>query len=68
MMKSTRILVRTFVLAAGAALVSACGQRGPLYLPSPQEAPQRASLPQTLSLPSASESSQRKDAPGSTPR
>ncbi|MDH4428604.1 MAG: lipoprotein [Acidovorax sp.] len=67
-MKSTRILVRTFILAVGAALVTACGQRGPLYLPSPDEAPQRATLPQTLSLPGTAESPQRRDAPGSTPR
>jgi len=34
--------------AAVLALLAACGQRGPLYLPTEPEAANRATLPQTL--------------------
>ncbi|GAB2599739.1 hypothetical protein GCM10027034_36080 [Ramlibacter solisilvae] len=34
--------------AAGVALLSGCGQKGPLYLPSGEAAASRATLPQTL--------------------
>ncbi|AVO43054.1 MAG: lipoprotein [Simplicispira suum] len=52
MLIARQILVRTLVLAASGAVLAACGQRGPLYLPSEPAASQRASLPQTL-LPAA---------------
>lgn len=45
-------------LAAGAALLSACGQRGPLYIPDTPAAAQRATLPQTVLGGSASPASQ----------
>ncbi|MFY3386385.1 LPS translocon maturation chaperone LptM [Paracidovorax sp. MALMAid1276] len=48
MLKASQILVRTLVLAASAAALAGCGQRGPLYLPSAPAAQQRATLPQTL--------------------
>lgn len=35
-------------LAAAAAALSACGQRGPLFLPTDPAAAQRATLPQLL--------------------
>ncbi|PWB17656.1 MULTISPECIES: lipoprotein [Comamonas] len=43
-----QIVCRTIVLATGAALLAACGQRGPLYLPTEPAAANRATLPQTL--------------------
>ncbi len=42
-----RHLAKAFALAALAAL-SACGQRGALYLPTEPAAAQRATLPQVL--------------------
>ena len=48
MLKSSQILVRALILAASAAALGGCGQRGPLYLPSGPAASQRATLPQTL--------------------
>jgi predicted small lipoprotein YifL len=43
-------LARRRVLAFGAvALLAACGQKGPLFLPTGEAATGRASLPQTLS-------------------
>lgn len=48
MLRASQILVRALVLAAVAAAASACGQRGPLYLPTEPAAAQRATLPQTL--------------------
>ncbi|HVL44624.1 MAG TPA: lipoprotein [Acidovorax sp.] len=48
MLKAPQILVRTLVLAASAAALIGCGQRGPLYLPTGPAAGQRATLPQTL--------------------
>ncbi|MDP3229810.1 MAG: lipoprotein [Acidovorax sp.] len=48
MLKASQILVRTLVLAASAAALAGCGQRGPLFLPSDSSASQRATLPQTL--------------------
>jgi predicted small lipoprotein YifL len=44
---STPARRRMLVLAA-AALLSACGQKGPLFLPTGEAAAGRASLPQTL--------------------
>jgi predicted small lipoprotein YifL len=46
-----QILDRALALAAvavTAAFLAACGQKGPLYLPSGDAAAQRATLPQTL--------------------
>ena len=40
---------RRLLAAASLALLSACGQKGPLYLPTGEAAAGRASLPQTLS-------------------
>ncbi|MBV7540005.1 lipoprotein [Acidovorax sp. sic0104] len=48
MLKAPQILVRTLVLAASAAAIAGCGQRGPLYLPTDATAAQRATLPETL--------------------
>ncbi|MFN7153553.1 MAG: LPS translocon maturation chaperone LptM [Acidovorax sp.] len=48
MLKASQILVRTLVLAASAAVLAGCGQRGPLFLPAGPAATQRATLPQTL--------------------
>lgn len=42
-----QILVRTFALGASAVALAACGQQGPLYLPS-TDAADRATLPETL--------------------
>jgi len=47
-----QILVIPIVLATSAVSLSACGQQGPLYLPTEAAAAKRATLPQTL-LPSA---------------
>jgi predicted small lipoprotein YifL len=48
MLRASQILVRSFALALSAASLVACGQRGPLYLPTAPEAAQRATLPETL--------------------
>lgn len=48
MLRASQILVRSFALALCAASLGACGQRGPLYLPTSPEAAQRATLPETL--------------------
>uniref|UniRef100_UPI00403F783D LPS translocon maturation chaperone LptM n=1 Tax=Acidovorax sp. DW039 TaxID=3095606 RepID=UPI00403F783D len=55
MLKTVQILFRAHVLAACAVVVTGCGQRGPLYLPTTPEAQQRATLPETLT-PKASDS------------
>jgi len=48
MLRIARILVIGHLLAALAALLLACGQKGPLVLPDSPEARGRATLPQTL--------------------
>ncbi|MDD2711664.1 MAG: lipoprotein [Simplicispira sp.] len=48
MLKALQILAKRIALATSVALLCACGQRGPLYLPSDPAATQRATLPQTL--------------------
>ena len=51
MVKTSQILVRAIALAASAAALAslaACGQRGPLFLPTEPAARDRATLPQTL--------------------
>ncbi|MFC4787763.1 MULTISPECIES: LPS translocon maturation chaperone LptM [Giesbergeria] len=48
MLKAFQILVRRFVLVASvAAALSACGQRGPLYLPSSAAVPAVTPAPAT---------------------
>jgi predicted small lipoprotein YifL len=57
MLKLRQILVSPFTLAAcavvGALSLSACGQKGPLYLPTEPAAAHRATLPQVLNPRSA---------------
>ncbi|MBN9340697.1 MAG: lipoprotein [Comamonadaceae bacterium] len=53
MLRANQILVRTLALAASAAALAGCGQRGPLYLPTDPTADERASLPQSLTPASA---------------
>jgi predicted small lipoprotein YifL len=48
MLSIARILVIGHLLAAGAAMLTACGQKGALYLPDTPESRGRATLPQTL--------------------
>jgi predicted small lipoprotein YifL len=53
MLNAFQILVsagarRLALAAAGVVLLAACGQKGPLFLPSGDDAAGRASLPQTL--------------------
>ncbi len=48
MLRILKILVTAQALAACAALLSACGQKGPLVLPNAPESVGRATLPQTL--------------------
>lgn len=48
MLRAPQILVSTIILAASVASLGACGQRGPLYLPTEPASAQRATLPQTL--------------------
>ena len=43
-----QILVSTLILGAGAVSLTACGQQGPLYLPTEPAAAKRATLPETL--------------------
>ncbi|MFN9473974.1 LPS translocon maturation chaperone LptM [Acidovorax sp.] len=69
MLKAFQILVRTVVLAASAAALAGCGQRGPLYLPSGPAAAQRATLPETLTPGAApSTATSAPQAPASTAR
>ncbi|MBV8247558.1 MAG: lipoprotein [Comamonas sp.] len=61
MLKATQILVRCIALAACAAslaALSACGQKGPLFLPTDPAAQGRATLPEALGI-----SSRSSDAP-----
>ncbi|QXZ11475.1 hypothetical protein KUF54_00860 [Comamonas sp. Y33R10-2] len=54
MLKATQILVRSIALAACAASLaslSACGQQGPLFLPTDAAAQGRATLPEALGIP-----------------
>ncbi|PUE50742.1 hypothetical protein B9Z47_03115 [Limnohabitans sp. 2KL-1] len=48
MLKLTRILVTAHALVAGAAVLTACGQRGPLVLPNTPASAGRATLPEAL--------------------
>ncbi|MBD9403610.1 lipoprotein [Comamonas sp. CMM02] len=53
MLNVYQILVRCIALAVCTAALSACGQRGDLYLPTEPAAQDRATLPDTV-LPSMS--------------
>lgn len=48
MLKLFKILVMAHALVGGAAMLSACGQTGPLYLPDTAASANRATLTQTL--------------------
>ena len=48
MLKLLRILVMAHALVGGAAMLTACGQTGPLFLPDVPASAGRATLPQTL--------------------
>ncbi|WP_353246413.1 lipoprotein [Limnohabitans sp.] len=48
MLKVTKILVTTFVLVGSAAVLSGCGQKGPLRAPDSPASVNRATLPQSL--------------------
>ncbi|MDO4591231.1 MAG: lipoprotein [Comamonadaceae bacterium] len=48
MLNASQILVRCIALAVCTAALGACGQRGPLYLPTDPAAQDRASLPDTV--------------------
>ncbi|MEK7346786.1 MAG: lipoprotein [Pseudomonadota bacterium] len=48
MLKVLKILVTAHALVGSAAMLSACGQKGPLFLPNTPESAGRATLPETL--------------------
>ncbi|WP_295522864.1 lipoprotein [Limnohabitans sp. Rim8] len=48
MLKVIQILVTAHALVGGAAMLSACGQKGPLFTPNTAESAGRATLTQTL--------------------
>ncbi|TXI71419.1 MAG: hypothetical protein E6Q49_09660 [Limnohabitans sp.] len=48
MLRIARILVIGHALAGCGAMLAACGQKGPLVLPTTPESQGRATLPQTL--------------------
>ena len=48
MSRPTALLARLIVTALATAALSACGQKGPLFIPSTPAAAQRATLPQTV--------------------
>jgi predicted small lipoprotein YifL len=50
MLKVMKILVTVHALVAGAAMLTACGQKSALVLPGTPESVGRATLPQTLKL------------------
>ncbi|MBX3586205.1 MAG: lipoprotein [Ramlibacter sp.] len=72
MLKLSRILVSTatralpFALAASTVVLGACGQKGPLYLPTDPAAARRATLPETLA-PGSRDAAPAPAAPASTP-
>ena len=58
-------LARRIAAVAGAALLlAACGQKGPLYLPTGEAAAGRASLPETLAPSTAVRPAQAASGPG----
>ncbi|MES2878210.1 MAG: lipoprotein [Pseudomonadota bacterium] len=48
MLRYLQILISAIVLGMGVASLTACGQQGPLYLPTEPAAAKRATLPETL--------------------
>ncbi|MGB3450882.1 MAG: lipoprotein [Giesbergeria sp.] len=66
MLRAIQILVSALILAASVASLSACGQRGPLFLPTDAAARQRATLPQTLVPSSADPAAPHPSTPAST--
>lgn len=48
MSRPAPLLARLIVTALAAAALNACGQKGPLFIPSTPAAAQRATLPQTV--------------------
>jgi predicted small lipoprotein YifL len=48
MLKVWKILVTVHALVGGAAMLTACGQKGPLFSPNTPESAGRATLPQAL--------------------
>jgi predicted small lipoprotein YifL len=72
MLKVMKILVMLHALVGGAAVLSACGQRGPLVLPTTPASAGRATLPQTLnplhSPPKASPSAPAPSGQATTPQ
>ncbi|MDP4622079.1 MAG: lipoprotein [Hydrogenophaga sp.] len=65
MLKLIKILVTAHVLVGGAAMLTACGQTGPLFLPDTPMAKGRATLPQALN-PWHNQTSTSQAAPPST--
>ena len=55
---------RRALLLAAALLLTACGQKGPLYLPTGNAAAGRASLPETLAPSTAVRPAQAASGPG----
>lgn len=52
---ANRLLKTVVVVGAVMGFLTACGQRGSLYIPTTPEAAQRSSIVETLSVPAASE-------------
>ncbi len=48
MLKLIKILVMALALVGGAAMLTACGQKGALFMPNAPESQDRATLPQSL--------------------
>jgi predicted small lipoprotein YifL len=48
MLRMRQILVSAGILAVGAVVLTGCGQKGALFIPTEPAAAQRATLPQTL--------------------
>jgi predicted small lipoprotein YifL len=72
MLKVMKILVMLHALVGGAAVLSACGQRGPLVLPTTPASAGRATLHQTLNplrtLPQGSSNAPAPSAQATTPQ
>jgi len=66
MLKVIRILITAHALVGGAAMLTACGQKGALVLPSTPESVGRATLPQTLKLWPASPAASPSQAPAAS--
>ncbi|MDP2769083.1 MAG: lipoprotein [Giesbergeria sp.] len=66
MLRAIQILVSALTLASSVASLSACGQRGPLFLPTDAAAQQRATLTQTLTPGASDPTAPPPSAPAST--